>query len=170
MRARVNKLLGEHASPVIDVYSKANPRETPSGLYFLIASDHRYGAPAMNIAERRSALSRAPVYLYYFCWETPVRGGRLKSPHGIEVPFAFDNVKTAATTSESPDAQSLADKVSAAWIAFARTGNPNTGKLPQWPAFDLGNRPTMVINNESRVENDPIREQRIVMSRAMGLS
>ncbi len=29
----------------------------------------------MKIAERRAALKKAPVYLYYFRWETPVQGG-----------------------------------------------------------------------------------------------
>ena len=64
-------------------------------IYFLIASDHRYSGPVMKIAERRAALGKGPVYLYYFRWETPVEGGRLKSPHTIEIPFAFDNIKAA---------------------------------------------------------------------------
>jgi len=168
MRGRVRALLGEHAEAAIQTYQKANPRATPSDLYFLIASDHRYGGPVMKIAERRAAIGKGPVYLYYFRWETPVDGGRLKSPHTIEIPFAFDNVKAATRlTGGGPDAVALADKVSDAWIAFARTGNPNTPKLPRWPAFNATDRPTMVFNNESRVENDPIREQRLVMFRAL---
>ena len=79
----------------------------------------------MKIAERRAALGKGPVYLYYFRWETPVDGGRLKSPHTIEIPFAFDNVKAATRlTGGGPEALALADKVSGAWIAFARTGDP----------------------------------------------
>ena len=96
-------------------------------------------------------------------------GGRLKSPHTVEIPFAFDTVKAANLTKHSPDAQALADKVSDAWIAFARRGDPNTPKLPRWPAFDPAKRPTMVFNNQSRVENDPIREQRLVMFKSMDL-
>ena len=96
-------------------------------------------------------------------------GGRLKSPHTIEIPFAFDTVKAANLTKNSPVAQALADKVSAAWIAFARRGNPDTPALPHWPQFEPVKRPTMVFNNESRVENDPIREQRIAMFTSMNL-
>jgi para-nitrobenzyl esterase len=169
MRARVRNLLGDKAGPVIEGYRKANPNATPSDIYFLITSDRSYGAPVMKIAERRAALGKGPVYLYYFCWESPIEGGRLKSPHTIEIPFAFDNVKAARLTSTSPDAPALADKVSSAWIAFARTGNPNTPKLPRWPAFNAKDWPTMVFNNESKVENDPIREQRISMFRALDL-
>jgi para-nitrobenzyl esterase len=170
MRGRIRNLLGENAGRVIDVYRKANPGATPSDIYFLIASDNRYGAPLMKIAERRAALGRAPVYLYYFRWESPVDGGRLKSPHTIEIPFAFDNTKTSRLTAGSQEAPALADKVSDAWIAFARKGNPNTAKLPHWPSFNPTERPTMVFNNESTVQNDPIREQRIAMFSAMNLS
>lgn len=170
MRGRVRSLLGAGADRVIDVYRKANPGASASDIYFLIASDHAYGAPIMKIAERRAALGAAPVYLYYFCWESPIEGGRLKSPHTIEIPFAWDTVAKARLTSTSPDAPALADKVSDAWIAFARSGDPNVPMLPRWPAFDAVNRPTMVFNNESRVVNDPIREERLAMFSAMNLT
>ena len=64
----------------------------------------------------------------------------------------------------------LADKLSDTWIAFARTGNPNTSKLPHWPAFNSTDRATMVIDNTSEVVNDPLREQRLAMFRAMNLT
>jgi para-nitrobenzyl esterase len=171
MRGRVKELLGSQAPGIIDLYKKLNPSASASDIYFLIASDYRYGAPTMKIAERRAALGKAPVYLYYFTWETPVQGGRLKSPHTMEIPFAFDNVKISARmTGGGADAMALADKVSDAWIAFARTGNPNTPKLPNWPAFNAKDRATMVIDNVSKVVNDPLREQRIAMFQAMNLA
>jgi para-nitrobenzyl esterase len=171
MRGRVRNLLGEQADHVMEVYRRTNSGATASDIYFLIASDYRYGAPMMKIAERRAALGKAPVYLYYFRWETPVEGGRLKSPHTMEIPFAFDNIQISARlTGGGPEAMALADRVSDAWIAFARTGDPNTPKLPHWPAFNPNDRPTMVINNVSKVEKDPIREQRLAMFQALKLS
>jgi para-nitrobenzyl esterase len=171
MRARVKELLDDQSVGMIDLYRRFNPSATPSDIFFLIASDYHYGAPTVKIAERRAALGRGPVYLYYFTWETPVQGGQLKSPHNMEVPFAFDNVQISVRlTGGGPEAMSLADKVSDAWIAFARTGNPNTPKLPHWPVFTAKDRATMVIDNASKVVNDPLRERRIAIFRALNLT
>jgi para-nitrobenzyl esterase len=171
MRSRVKQLLNDKADSLIDLYKRLNPGATPSDVFFLIASDYRYGATTMKIAERRAALGKAPVYLYYFAWETPVLGGKLKSPHTIEIPFVFDNIQVSARlTGGGADAQALADKLSDTWIAFARTGNPNNPKMPMWPAYEVKNRATMIINNTSRVENDPFKEQRMAMFNAMDLT
>ncbi len=93
MRKRTGNILGDRATAIIDIYKKLNPGASPSDIYFLIASDYRYGAPTMIAAQRRATLGRAPVFLYYFTSETPVQGGRPKTPHTLEIPFAFDNVK-----------------------------------------------------------------------------
>jgi para-nitrobenzyl esterase len=42
-----------------------------------------------------------------------------------------------------------------AWLAFARTGDPNTPGAPAWPAYDTARRATMMFDLESRVVDDP---------------
>ena len=67
-------------------------------------------------------------------------------------------------TADAPDAPALADKVSATSIAFARTGDPNTLEAAALAGLRTrSRRPTMVFNNVSTVENDPLREQRLAM-------
>jgi para-nitrobenzyl esterase len=76
--------------------------------------------------------------------------------HALEISFAFDNTTRAPGPSGGgAKPAALADKMSDAWIAFARTGNPNTSKLPQWPVYTAQARSTMVFNDECRVQNDP---------------
>ena len=170
MQARAKELLGDKAPGVLAVYRKAAPDATPSELFFLMISDNRYCAPIMKIAERRAALGKAPVYAYYFSWETPVQGGRLKSPHALEIAFAFDNTELSKRfTGGGPRAAALADKMSDAWIAFARTGNPDTGKLPKWTPYTAAQRATMVFNDSSAIVNDPMGERRMAMQAAMDL-
>ena len=95
----------------------------------------------------------------------------MRSPHTIEIQFVFNNIKIAGPLiSKMPDAYTLAEKVSAAWVAFARTGDPNTPKLPKWPAYSATSRDTMLFNNDSRIVSDPDRGPRTAMEQVLKLS
>jgi len=50
--------------------------------------------------------------------------------------------------------------MSAAWLAFARTGDPNSALIPAWPAYDAARRATIVFNIHSRVVDDPFAATR----------
>ena len=55
-----------------------------------------------------------------------------------------------------------------AWAAFAREGKPNHGLIPNWPAYDLSTRATMVFNTETRVMNNPYGEEKAAIAAARG--
>ncbi|HLF12461.1 MAG TPA: carboxylesterase family protein, partial [Gammaproteobacteria bacterium] len=104
-------------------------------------------------------------YMYYFTWPSPVREGKLKSFHTLDIPFAFNNVEVAASmTGAGQDRYLLADRISTAFATFARAGNPNHNGLPYWPQFTLNERATMMLDNECRVVNDPSREERLALA------
>jgi para-nitrobenzyl esterase len=76
--------------------------------------------------------------------------------HALEITFAFDNTsKARGPSGGGPKPAALADKMSEAWIAFARSGNPNTPKLPRWPVYNAKTRSTMIFNDVCKVEDDP---------------
>ncbi|MGA9774199.1 MAG: hypothetical protein WBV94_34540 [Blastocatellia bacterium] len=54
----------------------------------------------------------------------------------------------------------MCDRLASAWVAFAKTGDPNNPKIPQWPAYDATTRATMIFDTDTRVENDPRGEIR----------
>jgi para-nitrobenzyl esterase len=171
LRVRSAGLFGDKSERMIALYRAAVPGSSPSDLFFLMLSDRSYCVPIMTIAERRAAVSKAPVYFYYFCWETPVAGGRMKSAHALEIPFVFDNTEISANyTGGGPRAAALADKMSDAWIAFARSGSPNTAKLPVWTPYNSVQRATMVFNDHSEMVDDPTKERRQAMQLALGLT
>jgi para-nitrobenzyl esterase len=170
LRQRVRARIGGEPDRVVEVYRKAHPDASPWDLYMLIGTDHPRGTYTRELASRKAALGRAQAYLYRFDWETPV-APHLKTPHAIEIPFVFDNIsKSKASTGDAPDTHALAAKVSAAWMAFAKTGNPKTPQLPQWPAYSAASRDTMVLNHVSRVVKDPDREQRLIMEQVLKLT
>jgi para-nitrobenzyl esterase len=170
LRQRVTKRLGADVDPdpVIDAFRAANPQATPWDLYILIATEHPRGTYTRELARRKVEQGGARTFVYRFDWETPEGGGHMRSPHTIEIPFVFNNIRIAGPLiSKMPEAYALADKVSAAWVAFARSGDPNTPKLPTWPGYSVQSRDTMLFNNESRVEQDPARGPRLVMERVL---
>lgn len=85
----------------------------------------------------------------------------MKAYHTLDIPFVLYNVDLAASmTGAMQERYALAHRMSAAWAAFARTGNPNHADLPNWPAFNAASYPTMVLGSECKVLNDPNREER----------
>ena len=170
LKKRAAARLGTDPARVIEAYRKANPQATPWDLYILIATDHPRGAFTRELAKRKALQASAPVFLYRFDFETPEGGGHMRSPHAVEVPFVFNNIKVAGPLiSKMPEAYAVAEATSAAWAAFARTGDPNTSKLPKWPAFTVNSRDTMIINKKSRVDQDPESGPRQAMEQILKL-
>jgi para-nitrobenzyl esterase len=171
LRERVSKRLGVDPTPVIGAFRKTNPGASPWDLWILIATEHPRGTYSRELAKRKADQRGAPVFAYRYDWETPEGGGHMRSPHTIEIQFVFNNIKIAGPLiSKMPEAHALADKTSAAWVSFARTGDPNTPKLPRWPAYSAASRDTMLFNNECRVVQDPDRPARIVMEQVLKLA
>jgi para-nitrobenzyl esterase len=171
LRKRASARLGGDPEKVIDAFRKAHPDATPWDLWILIATDHPRGTYARETAKRKAVQNGAPAYLYRFDWETPEGGGHMRSPHTVEIPFVFNNIAIAGPLiSKMPEAHALAKKVSASWVAFARSGDPNVAGLPKWPAYSASARDTMLFNNNSRVERDPDRGPRMAMERKLKLA
>ncbi|TAJ93912.1 MAG: carboxylesterase/lipase family protein [Gammaproteobacteria bacterium] len=162
LRERLKPQLGDNVERAIETCRAENPDlKTPSDVYFVISSYTLMGLNSIRLVERKAAQQAASVYLYRFDWKTPVQNGRLRSPHAVEMPFVFDNVRFGgeALTGGGDEAVALAAKISAAWIAFATEGNPNTDKstLPEWKTYSAGERNTMLLNTESRLVSDPTK-------------
>lgn len=144
---------------LIATYRKGRPNASDIDLSQIIASD-AFRSGVITEAERKSA-QPAPVYMYYFTWKTPVHDGKLKAFHTLEIPFVMNNVDEGKSmTGTGADRYPLQDKMSGAWAAFARTGNPNHKGLPNWPKFNSEQRATMVFDNQCKVVDDPHGEER----------
>ena len=146
---------------LIAAYRKGRPGIADTDLFLILASDATFRRDVMAEAERKAALGKAPAYMYYFTWHSSAREGKLRAFHTIELPFVFDNLDAGQPmTGSGDDRQALADRISGAWAAFARTGNPNHTGLPHWPPFTGPERATMIFNDECKVVNDPSADER----------
>jgi para-nitrobenzyl esterase len=167
LHARVRdsvKVSDSEADRLIALYKKGRPKASNLDLALIIGTDFSNFRTGTDLeAERKAIQAKAPVYKYYFQWYSPVREGKLRAFHTLDLPFVFDTVDLAPTmVGTGPERQPLADKMSGAWVAFARSGNPNHKGIPKWAPFDLNRRATMIFNNQCRAVNDPYREERLL--------
>ena len=159
--ANLAKAYGEEkARAVIATLKKSYPHKAIQTLSYMCS-----GSPGLNglsirnnvvkMAKLKHALGGAPVYTYYFTWQTPVLDGLPGAWHTAELQFCFDNTKRCEQgTGNTPEAQALAKKMASSWAAFAATGNPSTPGL-KWEPSDPETNKTMVWDNVSRMVNDP---------------
>jgi para-nitrobenzyl esterase len=152
---------------LIELFRRGDPDATPSALFFKIATARGYWRDSILQTERKAQLGRAPVYAYRLMWGTPVEGGRRITPHSLDLPFVFDNVSKAPDMvgERSAETEALASAMSEAWLAFARSGDPNHRGIPRWQPYDLERRPVMLFDTPSRAVNDPHRDERLAMER-----
>jgi para-nitrobenzyl esterase len=154
---RVSASVGpERAPKVIEMYRSAAPNDKPMHLWTSIITDQMFTHNSIVLAERKVAQHAAPVYMYKINWDSPVLGGKLRSPHAVELPFVFDNVDVSAgLVGAGPTQNQMAELMSRTFAAFARTGNPDVKGYPHWPAYTLEKRETFIYDIPPRVASDP---------------
>ncbi|HEV8505546.1 MAG TPA: carboxylesterase family protein [Chitinophagaceae bacterium] len=156
-KANLQKKYGDKTDAYIAAVKKAYPETTKPSDYIDIDVFFRPGT--ISHANLKAVAGAAPVFMYLFCWQSPVMDGMYKAMHCMELPFVFDNIdKCEEMTGGGKEAYALADKMSSAWINFARTGNPGVKKLPNWPAYTQENGATMIFDNKCEVKNNPDKD------------
>ena len=173
----VTKYVGQFLGPlspatVIADYREWYPNYSPSDIFFAATTAFRSWPGQVIEAERRAESSAQPrTWVYQMDWRSPVADGHFGAPHTVDIPFFFDNLAVApgmvgAGAQQVLSAQPLADTMSDTLIAFARTGDPNHGDLPHWPAYNLSKRSTMLWNTTSKICDDPRGRERQLAAQA----
>jgi para-nitrobenzyl esterase len=173
LRAEVKRLVPVNdadADRVIALYRSGRPSESLGDIAAVMAGDTSALRHAGHlIARRKHAQGKAAVFLYAFTWRSPVRHGKLRSMHGMELPFVFDHPEALSfMTGSGTDRRALAAAMSEAWVSFARTGSPNHPGIPSWTPYEPTAWPTMVFGPQVALINDPHREERTAMEAVRG--
>jgi para-nitrobenzyl esterase len=102
------------------------------------------------------------VFLYRWDYTTPALGGVLGATHGGDIPFAFNNFDLTPMAGDRPQNAEMGRVVSEAWVRFAHDGDPNHDALPNWSPYSADKRETMILDVESRTEQDPRAALRVL--------
>jgi para-nitrobenzyl esterase len=150
---------------IVAEYRRLYPAYSPADVFFAATTAARSWKGMVQESERR-AQQHGPTWVYHVNWPSPLDGGKWRAPHMIDIPLVFDNAAQSRYTQDAAGAQPVADAMSEALLALARTGNPGTAARP-WPRYELERRPTMIFDLPVRLEDDPRGAERKLFAPAV---
>ena len=142
--ALIEKKYGEHSGKLIDLFRKAWPEKD---LTTLLTVDSLFRGPSRRFALQKAASPESPTYSYMFSYEAIYDGGKT-AWHCSEIPFVFHNTCLIPIFNEPGVTDELEEKMSRAWVDFARTGDPG------WPACEPDKEVVMVFDRECSVREE----------------
>jgi para-nitrobenzyl esterase len=148
---------------VVTRYRALLPDYTPVQIFYAATTAGRSWRGQVIEAEER-AKAGAPAFVYqvdYVSPQNPAHG----TPHAMDIPLSFGTIDAPGSPSGTgPEARAASARVMNAFLAFARTGDPNHAGLPHWPKYDLTTRGTMIFNVVPHVADDPRRAERLLFA------
>jgi para-nitrobenzyl esterase len=149
---------------VVGEYRRLFPSHSPEQIFFAATTAGRSWRGQIEEAEAR-ARAGAPTWIYQLDFPSPLEPWR-GAPHTFDIPLVFGTLDAPGSfTGTGIDARAVSGRMMNAFIALARSGDPNHPGLPRWPTYDLERRETMIFDRVSRVQNDPRREEREIFAR-----
>jgi para-nitrobenzyl esterase len=146
---RLTAAYGDKKDEVVSEFKKVQPHKKIQDALYL---DTVFRPGAKTVLARKLEKAKVPVYNYIFAYEYPINGG-ITAFHCSEIGFAFhalDESHIHLATGGSPEAMALQDRVSQAWVNFARSGNPSEPGLA-WKPYTIAGKETMVFDTVSEV-------------------
>lgn len=166
LSARIATQITRDVAPdwVAQRYREIYPDKTPGQILLAAMTAGRSWPGHVIQAEERAKIG-APTWMYQLDFPSPEFGGVLGAFHTLDIPLVFDNAAAKGSlTGSGPDARRLAGRMADAFIALARSGDPNCSNIPVWPRYELDRRRTMIFDTDTRVIDDPRREERLLWS------
>ena len=115
--------------------------------------------PARHLANEMARTGQT-VWFYRFAYVSEAqRGQNMGALHALEIPFVMNAPAALVGQSKVTGTdRAMADLVSAYWVSFGLTTDPNGGGRPAWPTHDrMVDRLLHFTNSGVIVGNDPLK-------------
>lgn len=167
LQTKLEPQYGADTARIIDTYRRSRPNATAPDIFIAISSVTMMGLGTVDIAEKKVKQNGAPLYLYNFGYKSEVKipgtDYPMGTPHAMDISFKFNNEQPGGGPSffggNKPERFIASHHMAELWTTFARTGKPAAKGVPEWPAYNLTDRPTMRIDTKCEVINNRWKEE-----------
>jgi para-nitrobenzyl esterase len=159
---QVRQGYGERADSILAAYPHATEAEATRASANLFR-DSAFAWSTWTWARLQSEKGQGKAYLYYFDHRTARSPNG--SSHGSEIGYVFRNLggpgggPAAIQGPPTAEDEHISDLLSGYWVNFVKTGNPNGGGLPAWPAFSAVAQKALVIDQHPGARSVPNQPQ-----------
>ena len=137
-QAATAQRFGQFSERILKLYPGDTPEQAMRSAGDIMR-DTTFAWPTWAWARLQAQTGKAPVYLYYFDQSLPAADGTPTGSrganHGAEMAYVFQHLDQNKTTPWRPEDHQLSKTISAYWVNFAKTGDPDGAGLPHWPAY-----------------------------------
>ena len=175
LEGKLAEKYGSDAQRIVATYRRTMPNASAADIIVAVASIGMMGLGSVEIAEKKAAQHAAPVYLYNFGYKSeakiPGTDYALGTPHAMDITFKFANETPengeGFLSGGRPERFIASRTMAELWATFARTGRPAAAGAPEWPAYNLEDRPAMRIDTQCEVIRNRFSEE-LAMWRSIG--
>jgi para-nitrobenzyl esterase len=153
--AAIEKVFGTSARERILAVYPAKSYATPRAAFVQVTTDAEFTCQSRRVARSLATVQKAPVYRYIFA-HTLQNDPALKSrgaAHSIEQSFLFPQRKYVSLEAD----RLVQRQIVGYWSRIARTGNPNGGNEPEWPAVLPDKDVYLEIGAKTAAKNGPAK-------------
>jgi para-nitrobenzyl esterase len=161
---------GDNAQRFLALYPATTDAEAvvSAGDY---AGDHFIDYSTWRWLEVHVATGNAPVFRYRLDLGSPGDKNHqaiLGAFHSDDIEYVFGTLDSRPEAVWRPEDRKLSDQIGAYWTNFARTGNPNSTGLPDWPIYKPDQWQVMHLDATSEAKPDTQRDRYLFLDQAWG--
>ena len=156
--------LGDKKAGAIALFGNGDPANAASLMWTetAIIEPDRYLA-------RQEAKAGVKAWTYYFSYmPASLRAVAPGTPHGGEIGYVFETLPATAIKrggfdipAANGEDRALAAHIHAYWVAFAKTGTPDSAGGPEWPAYTLANDAAIEFGADGVQVHEQFKKQQL---------